>query len=166
MLPVDVQPLEAGAFAEFGKVIGTDAARDTGVAPVAINQGTCERYSALALPELPKDAAGISLFDASPVPDTLRIHALERHPLGSQTFIPMHTYPFLVTVARDANGCPVTPQSFITNGKQGVHINRNVWHAALTVLHSAGGLFAVVDYVGADSNLEEHVLETPLNPML
>ena len=80
---------------------------------------------------------------------------MERHPKGSQAFLPMHDSPFLVIVAPDAEGHPERPQAFLTKPQTGINIHRNVWHGVLTPL-SMPGLFAVIDRIGNDANLEEH----------
>ena len=80
---------------------------------------------------------------------------MERHPEGSQAFIPMHQYPFLIIVSHDKNGVPDTPISFISKPGQGINIFKNTWHGVLCPLHSPG-LFAVIDRIGEGPNLEEH----------
>ena len=84
---------------------------------------------------------------------------VERHPDGSQAFIPMHSHPFLVIVALDEGGKPGTPRAFVTNGAQAINFLPNIWHGVLTPLANPG-LFAVVDRIGATANLEEHWFET------
>ncbi len=84
---------------------------------------------------------------------------MERHPSGSQAFIPMSDDPFLVIVALDENGQPGLPRVFETDGLQGVNYHRNVWHGVLTPIRG-NGLFTVVDRIGPGSNLEEHRLDT------
>jgi ureidoglycolate lyase len=85
---------------------------------------------------------------------------VERHPEGSQAFLPMTAAPFLVIVAPDAGGVPGTPRAFLTAHGQGVNYHRGTWHGVLTPL-SAPGLFAVVDRIGTTPNLEEHWFATP-----
>jgi ureidoglycolate lyase len=85
---------------------------------------------------------------------------LERHPDGSQAFIPMSMDPFLMIVAPDVNGTPGDPVAFITAAGQGINLHRGVWHGVLTPLH-APGLFAVVDRIGNGANLEEVTLQVP-----
>jgi ureidoglycolate lyase len=96
--------------------------------------------------------AGISIFHAQPRTLPYRFDLIERHPQGSQAFIPMATDPFLVIVAQDTQS---TPLAFITNGAQGINFHRGTWHGVLTPL-SGGGLFAVIDRIGAGANLEEY----------
>lgn len=155
-------PLVSADFNNFGDVISVDEARQSLGEPLMINQGNCERFTNIAGLDIADSAVGISLFNAKPCDMPLRIDYLERHPLGSQAFIPMNCHPFLVIVADDMNGVPDSPKAFITDGMQGVNIRRNTWHGVLTVLHPYGGLFAVVDYVGEQPNLQEHPLTQPL----
>lgn len=85
----------------------------------------------------------------------MTLDLMERHPDGSQAFLPMTQNPFLVVVASDEDGVPGRPVAFETQPGQGVNYHRNVWHGVLAPLHEPG-LFAVVDRVGAGPNLEEH----------
>lgn len=159
------QPLTAAAFADFGDVI--DCA---GNADMMINQGQCGRFHDRAKLDFDDGSAGISLFNAKPRSLPYTLDMMERHPLGSQAFIPMTQHPFLVIVAHDDNDAPATPQAFITSPGQAVNYHRNVWHGVLTPLH-APGLFAVVDRIGPKSdpgnNLQEHWFDTPftIEPM-
>lgn len=149
-------PLTAQAFAPFGDVLDTAGAYDK-----LINQGLCGRWHDRASLDFgPGGRAGISLFQAEPRALPYRLDMVERHPEGSQAFLPMHEHPFLVIVAPDAGGVPGTPLAFLTAPGQGINLHRNVWHGVLTPLH-APGLFAVVDRIGATANLEEHWFGTP-----
>ena len=83
---------------------------------------------------------------------------MERHPLGSQAFIPMTQNPFLVIVAEDDDGKPAIPQAFITASSMGVNYHANIWHGVLTPLE-APGHFAVIDRIGSGENLQEYWFE-------
>ena len=148
-------PLNAAAFAPFGTVIEA-----RGVPSKLINDGLCGRHHNLCAPDVAEGRVGLSMFDAKPRAMPYRLDLLERHPLGSQAFIPLHGEPFLVTVARDEAGVPATPLAFLTNGAQGIQIARNTWHGVLTPL-AAPALFAVLDYCGDQPNLEEHGFGEP-----
>jgi len=157
MNDIVVRPLSAESFAAFGDVIELQAAPT-----VMINRGHCARHSDLADLSFTQDGtAGISLFQAKPYPMPHNLDLMERHPLGSQAFIPMHTQPFLVIVAADEGGSPGVPVAFATNGRQGVNYHRNTWHGVLTPIAEAG-LFAVVDRCGGSgNNLEEYDIREP-----
>jgi ureidoglycolate lyase len=152
-----LQPLTAKSFAPFGDVLEA-----TGEPDKIINAGLCSRFHDLAsLDFTGKGArAGISLFrsKARTLPYTLDM--VERHPLGSQAFMPMSADPFMVIVAPDDGGVPGTPLAFLTSSGQGVNYHRNTWHGVLTPLVD-NALFAVVDRIGDGTNLQEFVFDQP-----
>lgn len=153
---IRTEPLTAEAFAPFGDVLEVNGAPDR-----LINQDLCGRYHDRARLDFGTDGrAGISLFDAVARALPYTLDMVERHPEGSQAFLPMTAAPFLVIVAPDAGGVPGTPRAFLTVPGQGVNYHRGTWHGVLTPL-SAPGLFAVVDRIGTTPNLEEHWLATP-----
>lgn len=155
MTEIRAQPLTAAGFAPFGTVIACRDRPDR-----IINQGFCERHHDLARPDIADGTAGISLFRAVPRALPYRLEMMERHPLGSQAFLPMYETSFLVTVAPDAGGRPDRPLAFLTAPGQGVQIARAVWHGVLAPL-APPGLFAVVDRIGTGGNLQEHWFEAP-----
>jgi ureidoglycolate lyase len=132
-----------------------------------INQGMCGRHHDLAQLDFADGRAGISLFDAEARHLPCEVALVERHPLGSQAFIPVSGTPFLVIVAEDDGGTPVNIQAFVTSQRQSVNLHRGVWHGVLCPL-AERGLYAVVDRIGPGDNLEEHWFDTPLTigPML
>ncbi|MEP3032745.1 MAG: ureidoglycolate lyase [Pseudoruegeria sp.] len=156
MTVIATQPLTPAAFAPFG-----DVQEATGIPVKIINQGFCERFHDRARMDFGQGGqAGISLFQAKPRKLPYTVDLLERHPDGSQAFVPMSMDPFLVIVANDINGTPGQPLAFMTTPGQGINFHRNIWHGVLTPL-SAPGLFAVIDRIGNTPNLEEYKLEAP-----
>ena len=152
---VRTEPLEAAAFAPFGQVLEARGAPDR-----LINAGLCGRFHDRAALDFGDGRAGLSVFDATPRALPYRLDLLERHPDGSQAFLPMHGHPWLVIVAPDAGGAPGVPRAFLAAPGQGANIGRGTWHGVCTPLH-APGLFAVVDRIGPGANLEEHPLAEP-----
>ena len=153
---IRIQPLTTDSFAPFGDVIDCAGEPDK-----IINQGLCGRFHDRASMDFgPDGRAGISVFRAEPRRLPLTLDMVERHPEGSQAFIPMSEHPFLVIVAPDQGGAPGEPLAFETSPGQAVNYFRGTWHGVLTPLH-APGLFAVVDRIGDTPNLEEHWFETP-----
>jgi ureidoglycolate lyase len=152
---VVIAPLTARAFAPFGEVLEA-----TGTPDKIINQGLCGRFHDLAALDIVDGRAGISLFksEARRLPHELEM--VERHPMGSQAFLPMTQDPFLVIVAPDEGGRPGRPLAFRTAPGQGINLARNTWHGVLTPL-APPGLFAVVDRIGEGDNLEEHWFDQP-----
>lgn len=155
-LTLTAAPLTRSAFAPYGDVLEAGGTPDK-----LINGGLCARHHDLA--RLDFDAsgrAGISVFNSEPCTLPYQCRLLERHPLGSQAFLPMHQNPFLVIVAADADGTPTAPRAFVTAPGQGINLYRGTWHGVLTPL-ARPGLFAVVDWIGAAANVEEHHLAAP-----
>jgi ureidoglycolate lyase len=150
------EPLTKAAFAPFGDVVETD-----GALPVEINQGFARRFDALAGIDVTTNGApvNISLFDAMPRPQPIAIRLMERHPLGTQLFMPLQDRPWLVVVCGDPQDI-ASYRAFTATGRQGVNYARNVWHHPLLVV-GEGERFLVVDRAGAD-NLEEVWLDPPL----
>ena len=152
---IHIEPLTVAAFAPFGDVLDVSGEPDK-----IINQGLCGRYHDRAVVDVIDGKAGISLFNAQARLLPLVLDMVERHPDGSQAFLPMSFTPFLVIVAPDENGKPGRPRAFLTTAGQGMNYHRGTWHGVLTPLH-APGLFAVVDRIGAGDNLQEHWFDTP-----
>lgn len=147
---ITARTLDAAAFAPFGDVL--DASGEFRL----INEGMCKRHHDRARLDFgPDGRAGISVFNAVPRALPYGFDLVERHPEGSQAFIPLSQHPFLVIVAPDEDGRPGTPLAFLTDGAQGINLHRGTWHGVLAPL-AAPGLFAVVDRIGATANLEEY----------
>lgn len=144
------KPLTAAAFAPYGEVIEA-----TGPHTV-VNAGYARRYGERAEVDTASASGrtGIQLFVVEPWPRPIALVRLERHPLGSQAFIPLSTTPFLVAVAPSGDR-PHGEQValFLTNGVQGVNYRRGVWHHPALALEAM--TFAVIDRVGPGANCEE-----------
>ncbi|MBE9640383.1 ureidoglycolate lyase [Salipiger mangrovisoli] len=155
MSSIHAEPLTAAAFAPYGEVLEAEGTPDR-----IINQGLCGRFHDRASLDIVEGRAGISLFKAEPRALPLRLEMVERHPQGSQAFLPMSHDPFLVVVAPDEGGRPGRPRAYLTRPGQGINFHRGTWHGVLTPLH-APGLFAVIDRIGEGPNLEEHWFTEP-----
>lgn len=152
---IRLRPLTAEAFAPFGDVLDTSGDPDK-----LINQGMCGRYHDRAKLDFADGRAGISLFKAKLRSLPMLLDLVERHPEGSQAFLPLDDAPFVVIVAPDLEGKPGLPIAFITHPGQGVNFHRGVWHGVLAPI-AGNGLFAVVDRIGPGANLEEHWFDDP-----
>jgi ureidoglycolate lyase len=167
MLPVE--PLTASAFAPFGQVIQTDGAEQ-----IMINEGTTTRFHDLANIDIGADVGAgggraiLSIFRGTRRPDPIAIRMMERHPLGSQAFMPLAAHDWLVVVA-PTNGDNSAPdfarlRCFRAPGTIGVNYDRNVWHHPLLVLRPEQD-FLIIDRAGPDgedksANLQEHWQDT------
>ncbi len=147
------EPLTKTAFAPFGEVIEAQGAACT----LTINNGLATRYHQLGNIDTHEQGGQpiISLFrsKALPLPHVIKI--MERHPLGSQAFIPLHSRAFLVLVAPESS-IPSADELrlFHTTGSQGVNLYRNTWHHFLIVKDRTSD-FIVIDREGNANNLEE-----------
>jgi ureidoglycolate lyase len=144
------EPLTAEAFAPFGNVI---EASDEAV-KLDINQGHALRYDRLADIDVAdgRGTGAISLFRARPLGE-LVLRTFERHPLGSQSFVPLSGRPYLVAVAPAGPFDAAKVRLFRAEAHQGVHYRKDVWHHFLLVLEESD--FLVVDRAGPGENCEE-----------
>ena len=150
--PLSIQPLTRAAFAPYGEVIEVAGAERR-----MINEGTTERFHALAHAEVGADGgtAILSLFRANRRPFPFIVRMLERHPLGSQAFYPLTEHEWLVVVGHGtARPDPATIRCLRASGRQGVNYARNAWHHPVLVLAPTQE-FLVMDRAGPGNNLEE-----------
>lgn len=153
-------PLTASNFAPYGQLIDR-----SGQAPFLINEGSTERYDRLA--EVETGAADgraiISIF-RKPFADRfpLSVSMLERHPQGSQAFVPLHGNPFLILVAPPGDVPDLGRlRLFISDGRQGVNYATGVWHHPLITCVDGDELL-VVDRRGELPNCDEYQLDPAL----
>lgn len=145
------KPLTQQSFSAFGDVI--EASADANNFP--INNGFTQRYHDLAKVDV-TDKQGhaiVSLFRTTPLAQPIAIKMMERHPLGSQAFIPMGENPYLVVVAPagefDVNNIEV----FFANSNQGVNYHKGTWHHFCLALGGESD-FLVVDRSGEGDNCD------------
>lgn len=158
---LNIERLSRAAFAPFGEVISLEGAKH-----YPINSGTTERFHALAA----VDAATlngtpyISLFRGQARPLPLPITIMERHPLGSQAFVPLTQNTddeYLVVVAPPGEFDASKLRAFLARGFEGVSYAKGVWHHPLISLHKTSD-FVVVDRLGEGANCDEIPLDGSL----
>jgi len=158
-LTLATRPLTAEAFAPFGQLIeaGGQARHYT------INAGNTERYDDLADIELdPGGRAIVSIFRGQPRPMPFRVEMLERHPLGSQAFMPLSGRRWLLVVAPPGDAPAADGlQAFLARGDQGVNYAAGVWHHPLLALDAESD-FLVIDRRGPGPNCDEVALARPV----
>ena len=86
---------------------------------------------------------------------------MERHPLGSQAFLPVTDVRYAIVVAPAGELDPSGLRAFITQGWQGVNYAKGVWHHPLIALGDVSD-FIVVDRGGDGLNLNEQDLAESL----
>lgn len=154
MKTLPIEPLTAKVFAPFGEVIQLEGAHH-----YPINLGSTERYHDLATIDVSDDDGHpiISLFRGQPRKLPFKIDMMERHPLGSQTFLPLDHFPYLIVVALPGDLKVENLRAFITQGWQGVNYAKNAWHHPLLALEKISD-FIVIDRGGEGDNLVEQNL--------
>ncbi len=157
-ITLKLQPLTSESFSPFGDVIEVSGAKH-----FSINEGTIERYHDLADVDLGSsdDAKALisiaSCNTVSHLPYSLPL--LERHPLGSQAFIPTDNTPLVVAVAPVGESIDISEiQAFISDGSQGINYKRGVWHMPLIAMNKQQQ-FIIVDRGGSGNNCDEYRFE-------
>ena len=150
-------PITAERFAPYGDVIHASSS-----ALQAMNDARFERFDDLAKVEVDQAGGGrVAISIArSKTPTVLphRFDMVERHPLGSQAFIPLAPFSFVVVVAPAGESVDIEDlRAFVTNGSQGINYHKGVWHMPLIATEGEQA-FLIVDRVPAANNCEQVVL--------
>jgi len=153
-LQLKAKPLTPEAFAAYGDVIQTEGAKH-----FSINAGTIERFHDLAQVDIGVEREGRPLVSIAQCNQLTSLpHSIafvERHPLGTQAFIPLDDSPLVVAVAPVGEAVdPAEIEAFVSDGSQGVNYSRGVWHMPLISLRD-GQKFVVVDRGGPGQNCDE-----------
>ena len=139
-------------FKKFGDMITTDD-----IKPLKINDGYAKRYDGIANLDTKKDKgeSTISIFSALKRSFPMKVDMMEKHPLGSQAFIPMKETTFLAFVAPEGNEPDLNKvEAFIIPNGIGVNYNAGIWHFPLIATEDMN--FLVVDRKGLGDNLVLH----------
>ena len=129
-----------------------------------INQGNTIKFADLVPHDCAYDGGSVAvhLYRSRGRRLPLTIAGLERHPLGTQAFWPLHETPFLIVVAPpsdilDESGI----RGFLTNGRQAIQYHRGTWHHYQISLGEDCD-YLVIDREGPGDNCDEVKLERPL----
>ena len=153
------EPLSSERFALYGDVIETSIDRTA-----AMNAERFQRFDDLCNVDMKDDGrVAISIARcrvATSLP--LRIDMVERHPLGSQAFVPLTPCRMVVVVAPPEESVDASDlRAFVSNGRQGINYHRGTWHMPL-IAFDAGQEFLIVDRGGEEPNCEQHTLDIPV----
>ncbi len=145
------EPLTQASFLPFGDVLEAQADHSE-----LINCGNTQKFADLASIVTGEEGkVQLSIYRSKPIELPFRIKILERHPLGSQAFYPLHGRPFPVVVALPGESPgPAEIRAFISNGRQGININAGVWHHYQLSLGQESD-YLVIDRYGNGGNFEE-----------
>ena len=136
-------------FSKFGDMITT-----ADIKPIEINEGYAKRFDGIANLNTSKDngETTICIFSALKRSFPMKIDMMEKHPLGSQAFIPMKQTTFLALVAPEGNKPDLNKiEAFIIPPEIGVNYNPGTWHFPLIATEDMN--FLVVDRKGSGDNL-------------
>jgi len=139
-------------FATYGDLLSTND-----INPMDINSGYAKRFDNLADLNTLKDGGKtiVSIFAALKRTFPMKIDMMEKHPLGSQAFIPMKETTFLAFVAPQGKFPEINKiQSFIIPPKTGINYKPGIWHFPLISTENTD--FLVIDRKGSDENLIIH----------
>jgi ureidoglycolate lyase len=162
MLELHATPLTREAFAPYGDVIEVSDDNES----MTINYGRTVRHHALAKADV-TDGGGealLSIFSSEAIELPFRVEVMERHPQGSQAFMPLSGHPYLVVVAPAGDFDASKLRAFLAAPNQGVNYHKGTWHHYCLAFDGPGD-FLVVDRGGPGENCDEVRLEQPLSLM-
>jgi len=148
---ISPKPLSSKAFAIFGDVIEATAEATN----FAINDSFTQRYHNLAKVDVCDNNGHplVNIFRSTPLVQPIAIKMMERHPHGSQAFIPMSKNPYLVVVAPAGDFDISKIEVFIANSDQGVNYHKGTWHHFCLALGGESD-FLVIDRGGEGDNCD------------
>ena len=161
MSNISIEKLDTKTFSRFGSVIEKRNALQLR----SINQGTTTRYhniSELSL-ESKNGNSGISIFSGAPRSFPIEIKIMEKHPVASQSFLPIQDYDWLIVVSEEKNELPdlSTLRCFQVDGDTGITYNKNIWHHPLLVKKKQD--FWVIDRINEQENSSINLQEYHFN---
>ena len=135
------KPINKENFKKFGDMITT-----ADIKPIEINEGYAKRFDGIANLDTSKDngETTISIFSALKRSFPMKIDMMEKHPLGSQAFIPMKETTFLAFVAPQNNKPEIEKiESIIIPPGIGINYKPGIWHFPLISTEDEN--FVVID---------------------
>ena len=139
-------------FSAYGDLISTD-----NINPMDINAGYAKRFDNLANLDTSENNGKtiVSIFSALKRNFPMKIDMMEKHPLGSQAFIPMKDTKFFVFVAPKGNKPNINKiKSFIVPKQTGINYKAGIWHFPLISIKNMN--FLIIDRKGKGNNLVIH----------
>ncbi len=139
-------------FKKFGQII--DASKKK---YFRINNGYAKRYDNLGKIDTSskKGKTIVSIFSAKKRRFPMKVDMMEKHPLGSQAFVPMKETSFFVFVAPKGDKPNLKKiESFKIPKQTGINLNPGIWHFPLISIKNMN--FLVIDRKGKGNNLIIH----------
>jgi ureidoglycolate lyase len=152
------EPLTRESFAPYGDVVESSEQQ-----VAAMNADSFQRFDDLCDVEANDGRIAISIArcrTTTALPH--RFDMVERHPHGSQAFVPLTPCRMMVVVAPPGDAVSaVDLRAFVTDGRQGINYHRGTWHMPL-IAFDAGQEFLIIDRVGNSPNCDLHDLDEPV----
>jgi ureidoglycolate lyase len=151
-------PLTRERFAPYGDVIEAGKLQST-----AMNEARFERFDDLCRLDTGDGRISVSMA-CSRTPSALpyRVDMVERHPLGSQAFVPLTGCRLYIVVAPPGESVESADLvAFESNGRQGINYLRGTWHMPLLALES-GQRYLIIDRAAGAPNCDIHTLDEPV----
>lgn len=160
-MTITLQPelLTSLRFAPYGDVIETS--RDSSD---VMNEARFQRFDDLCKIDLINDGKiAVSIARCrTPTSLPLRLDMVERHPLGSQAFVPLSPCKMVIVVAPPEESVDASAlRAFVTNGRQGINYHRGTWHMPL-IAFEAGQEYLIIDRRAGEPNCDMHTLDDPI----
>ena len=158
MRELEAEPLTIEAFAPDGDVVETADA-----IAAEMNADSFQRFDDLCKVEAEDGRVAISIARCRVATDLpYKFEMVERHPHGSQAFVPLTPCRMLVVVA-PAGPAPKAAdlRAFVSNGRQGINYHRGTWHMPLIAFDEQQE-FLIVDRLGDSPNCDLHDLDEPV----
>mgnify|MGYP001174380008 CR=1 FL=1 len=161
MKNIKIEKINNEEFFPFGHLIEKQCSEKE----FKINQGTTKRFHQISKLDLDieKGEPSISIFQGNPRPKPILINIMEKHPLATQTFLPIQNFKWLTVVALEIGGLPDlrSLRCFALNGTTGLTYNKNIWHHPLLVLKNQD--FWVVDRINDKEDKYKNLTEYNFN---
>jgi ureidoglycolate lyase len=146
-----IKPIEITRknFAAYGDLISSD-----NIKAIDINAGYAKRFDNLANINTSRDGGKtiVSIFSTLKRTFPMKIDMMEKHPLGSQAFIPMKETNFIVLVAPPGDKPEISKiESFVVSRGIGINYKPDIWHFPLISTENMN--FLVMDRKGTGDNL-------------
>ena len=151
-MEINIRPdiITTETFSTFGDIISMEKHKS-----LEINKGYALKYDDLAKIDVTKNQGKpkVSIFDAKARKFPIKIEMMERHPLGSQAFLPYSNCIFLIVVS-PCGDKPVIDniKAFVVPRDTGINYHAGVWHYPL--IATIESKFFVIDRKADDQNLE------------
>ncbi len=155
---LQIEKINKENFLPFGDIIN----KSFSSSKLSINQGTTIRHHKISELKL-SDQNGIpaiSIFSGSPREFPIQIKIMEKHPIASQSFLPIQNHDWLIVVSMEKNELPDldTLRCFKVDGSVGITYKANVWHHPLLVKKKQD--FWIIDRIKdkeiSSTNLKEY----------